>query len=197
VATLTYITVTGTYLRPDGVTPKIGYVEFRPTVPLSVSGTGIIVSEPIRAQLDANGHFEIELLSTGAADNPDLSPTGWLWFVDEKIQNGNIWYLSCDSSDPDPFDISYGFYPPGAAVSPPAVINPGPAGVKGDQGDPGIRGSLWFAGSISPVEGSYLVQDMYLNADNGDVWWYTTGEVEEEMHPYGFYPYGSGPYGGS
>jgi len=193
VATLTYITVTGTYLRPDGITPKIGYVEFRPTVPLSVSGTGVIVSEPLRAQLDINGHFEIELLSTGAIDNPDLSPTGWLWFVDEKIQNGNIWYLGCDSSGPDPFDISYGFYPPGAAVSPPAVIEPGPAGIKGDKGD---RGSLWYAGDIDPVDGSYRPQDMYLNAVNGDVWWYAGTGVEDE-YPYGFYPYGSGPYGGS
>jgi hypothetical protein len=134
VATLRYITVTGTYLMPDGLTPKIGYVEFRPTVPLSISGTGVIISEPLQATLDQDGSFSIKLLSTGAADNPDIAPTGWLWFVDEKIQNGNRWYLSCNSADPDPFNISYGFYPPGAAVDPPAVIQPGPAGVRGVDG---------------------------------------------------------------
>jgi Collagen triple helix repeat (20 copies) len=149
VATLNYITVTGTYLRPDGITPKVGYIEFRPTVPLSVSGSGVIVSDPIRAVLELDGSFQIELLAT---DNPDLSPTGWQWFIDEKVENGSSWYFICPSTGPDPLDISYVYWPPGAAVTP-SVIQPGPAGVKGDVGPAGPTGPTGPTGANSTVPG--------------------------------------------
>lgn len=145
---LDYITVVGTYLLPDGVTPNAGYVEFRPNVALSISGSGVVFSEPLRAILDSDGHFEIELLAT---DNVTIAPTGWLWFVDEKIEHGTQWYLTAKSvanGGRDPLDITYVYYPPGA-TAPPSAILPGPAGIVGPTGDPAVL----YESPEEPVEG--------------------------------------------
>lgn len=70
------------------------------------------------------------------------------------------------------------------------------AGAGGGGGEKGVRGSWWWNGSGAPgtIPGQ-LLQDYYLNNDNGDVWFLTAGGV---LPPgYGFGPYGFGPYGGT
>lgn len=50
----------------------------------------------------------------------------------------------------------------------------GPGG--GAQGDPGVRGSLWFSGHGNPTMFAGLrTNDHYLNVDNGDIWEFQGG----------------------
>lgn len=49
-------------------------------------------------------------------------------------------------------------------------------GQPGPQGPPGIRGTLWFAGSTDPTIGigtAFIEDDNYLNADSGDYFVFT------------------------
>jgi len=140
--TLAYITVRGTYRDPDTLTPKVGYIEFRPNVPLSTSYGAILYSSPLQATLDANGFFEVQLL---ACDNIDVFPYGWYWAVDEKVENGNNWYLMAYTpagGGRDPLDISNAYRPIGVSDQPPTVVQPGPAGVKGDQGTVSVESTV-------------------------------------------------------
>lgn len=81
------ITVTATYLKPDGVTPASGEVSFiatgtmRDTLEnLSIAPTEII------AYLDGNGHISVELT---ANDGQFTVPKGVTYEVTERIDDSN------------------------------------------------------------------------------------------------------------
>lgn len=174
-ATINYITVTGTYLNPDKVTPKTGYVEFRPNVPLTVSDGGLLVSDPLRATLDASGTFTIDII---ACDNIDVFPYGWYWVVDEKIINGTVWYLMAytpEGGGRNPLDISNAYRPVGVSDQPPTVVQPGPAGVKGDQGTVSVNstitgepGTQAIVIDLNPASTDATLQFIIPKGDKGD-----------------------------
>lgn len=146
---VTYITVKGTYLLPDGVTPNAGYIEFRPNVTLTAAGIGVILPDTLQAVLDVHGYFEIELLAT---DNSLIAPVGWLWQVDEKIKNGNRWYLQTKSvanGGLDPLDIA-NVYSSGIENPPTVVELPAPAPTLIVGFPSRVYTNLWTGGSIAP-----------------------------------------------
>lgn len=137
--TRVYRTVTGTYLNPDG-TPKRGYVEFSPTSSLIERPGAHLSQVNMRADLDSAGSFSIDLLCTDIAD---IEPLGWKWFVDEKIDNGDTWYLSVATSA-TPLDISAVYVPNSAGA--PIVGIAGPQGATG----PGTTVIVLNAGAPIP-----------------------------------------------
>jgi len=139
---LVYRPVTGRFLNIDG-TPKHGYVEFTPTIDLVSAGEAIIPLDTVPLYLDADGYISGVLACT---DSPGVVPTGWLWSVEEKVENGNIWWMNLPTGDGSPYDILGakvpGLAPPGYQVAgtPGAKGDPGEKGDKGDKGDPGEDG---------------------------------------------------------
>lgn len=121
---LIYINIFGYYYEPDGVTPKQGYIEFTPSSKLAHPDVGIVPISTIRANLDVDGRFDAVLLAT---NDPDIQPSGWLWVVDEKVKNGNVWYLGIDKDGPDPLDLTTVIVLP--PLDPPAYGLPGSVGI--------------------------------------------------------------------
>lgn len=69
---------------------------------------------------------------------------------------------------------------------------------QGPQGDPGPRGSLWWAGDGPPTV-IYNAQqgDMYLDNLTGDTYWLAVSTGTPPVgNGYGESAYGTGPYGG-
>jgi hypothetical protein len=80
----TLVTVFGTFTNIDG-NPAEGEVSFE-SAQVVVIDDVIIVPGTIRAQLDENGYFEVQLPST---NDPDLNVTGWAYIVHERIKRGD------------------------------------------------------------------------------------------------------------
>lgn len=122
------------YLNPDG-TPKTGYVEFTLTSEVNVSNQAIIPSGTISAELDATGRIDADLIVT---DDAFVLPAGVTWCVEEKIENGNVWYVAIPTGDLSPIDLTTLFVP--GAKPPVIVLDQGPAGPIGPQGPIGLTG---------------------------------------------------------
>jgi hypothetical protein len=130
----------------------------------------------LQATLDANGFFEVQLL---ACDNLDVFPYGWYWAVDEKIENGNNWYLMAYTpagGGRDPLDISNAYRPIGVSDQPPTVVQPGPAGVKGDQGTvsvdstvTGEPGTQAIVIDLDPASTNATLQFIIPRGEKGDI----------------------------
>jgi hypothetical protein len=81
-AGITAITVTGTYLAPDG-TPLSGYVVFTPSIKAADSTDNAIVpAVPYKVTLDEDGAFSEALMAT---DDPQWNDAGWTYQVQEVI----------------------------------------------------------------------------------------------------------------
>lgn len=102
----TVVTVTGTYVDHGG-SPLSGSVTFVPSIAIMRDPdlSLMIDVDETRIVLDADGHFEVELLAT---DDPDLIPTGWYYTVVERLghRDPRVWYLLVAYDGPDPLDIS-------------------------------------------------------------------------------------------
>lgn len=129
---ITKRTVTGTYKTLDGQ-PRQGYLEFTPNTTVLKRGTAIVPVGTEIAYLDENGSFSIDLAVT---DDVNWLPNGWVWTVEEKIENGAVWYLALPT-DVVPLDITYTYVP---NTPPPTVVMPGPAGTPGPAGPAGPAG---------------------------------------------------------
>lgn len=74
------VPITGTYLDAAG-NAAVGSVCF--TSPLIVTADGNIIGPLVlEADLDADGALAIDLPAT---DDPDVTPTGWSWTVEERL----------------------------------------------------------------------------------------------------------------
>lgn len=122
------------YLEADG-SPKTGYVEFSLTSSVNIANTAIIPVSTVRADLDDTGRIDADLIVT---DDPLVTPQGLIWAVDEKIENGNVWYLAVPLGDGSPLDLTNVWTP---GLPPPGYTISGPAGPPGDPGDPGPPGN--------------------------------------------------------
>jgi hypothetical protein len=88
-ATLT--TVTETYIGQDGTStgiPASGTIVFKPSNSIYVNDPGNAIFPPstVTKALDAGGTFTAQLI---AADDTDLSPTGWTYDVTENLSIGS------------------------------------------------------------------------------------------------------------
>jgi hypothetical protein len=137
---ITERTVIGTYKTLDGK-PRRGYLEFTPNTTVLKRGTAIVPVGTKTAYLDENGSFSIDLAVT---DDPEWLPNGWVWTVEEKIDNGSVWYLAVPT-DTVPLDITYTYVP---NTPPPTVVMPGPAGIPGPVGATGETGPIGPQGPI-------------------------------------------------
>ena len=77
------VTVTGTYIDHEGESLD-GWVRFTPDrVVADSSSAKLLMPNPIRLSL-VDGSFEVQLLAT---DDPDGNPVGWLYIVEQEIDN--------------------------------------------------------------------------------------------------------------
>lgn len=82
--TLQYITVTGTFLNPQGV-PASGTVTFTPsTTPLKDVASKLFTGGSVTVTLNGSGAFAVPLICT---DDNDLSPSGWTYTI-TTVVNG-------------------------------------------------------------------------------------------------------------
>lgn len=141
---LVYRPIFGRFLNVDG-TPKHGYVEFTPTVDMVSVGEAIIPLHTVRMDLDVTGRIEGDLACT---DSPNVFPIGWLWNVEEKIENGTVWWMQLLQGDLSPFDIISSKVP---GVPPPGYQITGTPGPQGPPGPPGPDGGYLAVDFPTPM----------------------------------------------
>ncbi len=76
---------TGTFLDLGGA-PCVGTVTFRinTAVPvLDLMEPAVVLPQSIEVRLDATGSFSVSLI---CSDDPNVSPGGWFWIVDEDVR---------------------------------------------------------------------------------------------------------------
>lgn len=78
---LTTVTVTGKWARPDGTVPT-GRVTFSPTSAMQNAGDDQFVVSAVEAALDAQGEISVDLYAT---DDADTSPADATYTVTEWI----------------------------------------------------------------------------------------------------------------
>lgn len=79
---LQFITVTGTFLGPQGA-PATGTVTFTPTpAPLKDIPSALFTGGPVTVTLNGSGAFSVSLLCTG---NNDLVPSAWTYTITTVI----------------------------------------------------------------------------------------------------------------
>lgn len=125
--------VTATYLKVDE-TPCDGYIEFTLITEAVIDDVAIIPISTVTAKLDATGKMDADLL---VSDDPSVMPQGLYWCVEEKIDNGNVWYMQVPKGDGSTLNLG-DLYVPG--LVPPYVPIQGPPGPPGPPGLPGTGG---------------------------------------------------------
>ncbi|MEW2463124.1 polysaccharide deacetylase family protein [Microbacterium sp. NPDC047426] len=139
---LSTVTVTGTYLHPNG-TPYSGRIVFQPEpVTLTSAAHDTLIVGDAEVVLDNNGTFTVSLLAT---DDPDVTPVGWTYRVTERWYDapGRSYPLSLPAVTPsvDLADVA-----PAAPAEGEYVVVTGPAGPQGDQGEQGEQGPQGIQG---------------------------------------------------
>jgi len=88
--------------KTDG-TPAHGYVEFKPNSVLIDADTGLILNDQvITGYLDATGKTTVSLL---ACDSPGITPAGWAWNIEEKIEGGKVWWFQITQAMVEPIEL--------------------------------------------------------------------------------------------
>lgn len=88
---LSTVTVSGTYVDLQG-TAIAGQVKFTPrSVLIDSAFDQIIIPNTITVTLDANGSFSVALPAT---DDPDITPTGFTYRVEESFSGGRQYDIS-------------------------------------------------------------------------------------------------------
>ncbi|MET9813163.1 polysaccharide deacetylase family protein [Streptomyces sp. NPDC006355] len=160
---LSTVTVTGTYLHPDG-RPYTGRLVFRPEPEVLTSAVhGTLVIGDVEVVLDNAGQFTVSLLAT---DDPDVTPAGWTYRVTERWYDtpGRSYPLALpaaastvDIADVAPTALAEGEY---VVVTGPAGPQ-GPAGPKGDPGDPATN----LVQSVNGEQGAVTLNAADVGAD--------------------------------
>lgn len=92
---LSLVTVTGTYIDIAG-NPIAGQVKFTPRAVLKdVSADIILINSTITVTLDANGHFEQQLVAT---DDADAAPLNFTYRVEEAFIGGRTYDILLPSA---------------------------------------------------------------------------------------------------
>ena len=92
---LSTITVTGTYIDIQG-NPIAGQILFTPrSVVRDPSAKTILINSTIVVNLDTNGQFTTSLVVT---DDPDASPSGFTYYVQEAFVGGRSFDMLLPSS---------------------------------------------------------------------------------------------------
>jgi hypothetical protein len=129
------VKVHGTYATPDG-DPLTGSVSFQAPAVLAFATAQLFIAGPLVAELDQNGHFEINLAAT---DSPNMNPKDWAYIVTENLGGlpSRKYAALFPRSTPE---VDLAAIAPADPMTPNYVPVPGPKGDKGDQGIQGIQG---------------------------------------------------------
>lgn len=138
------VTVTGSYLRPDG-SPATGTVTFTPSRRLVTSADEQVVHGSIVATLNGAGDLTVELAAT---DDPDLGPAGWSWNAREEIDGRVRSFGFFAPLASDPLDL--------AELTPVDPVSPASVYVRVDQVDLGDLGDVDTTGAL---DGDRLIWD--------------------------------------
>lgn len=98
-AGLATVTLSGRYAYPDGI-PMAGRIILTPTPSVLTSASlGVILLGRTEAQL-VGGEFQVTVLAT---DDPDVTPVGWTYRVDELLTGvpGRAYALSLPAAAPN------------------------------------------------------------------------------------------------
>ena len=178
----TTITVTATYVMPDGSVPE-GYVTFQPTAAMA-NGTKIVPASPISVSLDSSGHFSVAL---DANDDSGTVPSGVAYAVTEDVGGVSRTYnvvipsaasggtidlsaLAPSTTTPNwsyiqtPDSLTAGYY----------LQWNGSQWVMAAGGGGGGGGSTWYNGTAAPST-LHSNGDYYLRTTTGDVYQQTSG----------------------
>jgi hypothetical protein len=169
---LSTVTVTGTFLHPDG-TPLKGALAFVPEPAILTSAThGTLLLGTATVLLSDTGTFTVTLLAT---DDPDITPVGWTYRVTERCYDapGRSYPIALPAAAPtvDLADIA----PTAPAVGEYTVVTgpQGAPGAQGPEGDAGEQGPPGTPADMSRV--TALEEAMPGKADtDGDTF---TGDV--------------------
>lgn len=94
---LNYITVTGKYEDYQG-NPLSGSISFMPsTVLLDFGADVIMMPVTFTATLSGTGSFSIDLPAT---NDPDITPVGWTYTVQENVPTGRRYEISVPYNSP-------------------------------------------------------------------------------------------------
>lgn len=96
------VTVTGSFRKPDGSAAS-GKVMFTPSARLVTTNDDLVVPDPVVATLDGSGDVSVSLPAT---DDVDVSPSGWTWLVEERIENQKRSYSMVLASSPSTVDLA-------------------------------------------------------------------------------------------
>lgn len=137
-------TVVGTIIDSTG-TPAKGKVIFTPAAKVLINRSSsppvTITTAPVKVELDADGHFVVQLVAT---DDPDLNPVGWTYSMSFQLDSGTIASESI-------------LVPVGATIDVTTVVRVTSSGgtpiTQGEQGDPGPPGppNVLLAGTATTV----------------------------------------------
>lgn len=141
------VTVTGTYLHPNG-TPFTGRVTFTPEpVVVTSAQHDTIILGTVEAQPNDDGTITAILLATDAAG---ITPTGWTYRVTERWYDapGRTYPLALPAAAPtvDLADVA-----PTAPAAGEYVVITGPPGPQGPAGPPGSTGSTYEHTQSTPA----------------------------------------------
>ena len=179
-AGLSTVTVTGTWLTPDG-TPRTGTVTFTPEPSVLTSAAhGVFVLGSTTAQLDGTGSVSVELLAT---DDPDVTPVDWTYRVEQALSGSagterRSFPLSLPEDAPD-VDLP--------AVAPAAdpsegdfLVITGPQGPTGPSPDPsGLSTGIASGGRLAANAGDPAAID--ITAVDGFIADFLAGDQSEPV----------------
>lgn len=143
--------------------PVAGQVVFRPRFTSEASEDGLHLPAPAVGELDAEGRFEVRLL-TGA----------WSWKVKVNAKHqGALLSLPC-------FDIApvAGETLDFADLVPlvdPVTATPIAKGERGEKGEQGEPGATIVTGVGEPVDTRYPASSVYIDTESGDIYQLSTG----------------------
>jgi hypothetical protein len=96
--------IMGTFLHPDGQTAT-GSITFTPSAASTDMQDALVTRTPVRAELNTNGYFEVELPCT---DDRDIVPFDWYYAVRTRIEGArpSSYNLRLPAGDNSPVDLS-------------------------------------------------------------------------------------------
>ncbi|MGW1770631.1 hypothetical protein [Streptomyces sp. NPDC002104] len=154
------VTVTGTYLAPNG-RPLTGTITFRAPAVLTFPLADVILGGPVTGVLNTAGQLEVDgaPVVLPATDAPGMEPTGWSYTVTEQlvgVPSNRSYNIVLPAEKPE-VDL--------ADIAPRDPSKPNYVGVKGDPGPQGPPGSRIYNGTATPDPTLGVDGDIYVRYD--------------------------------